>query len=244
MGSRGVCPDCRRPGERGPADDTDSALPLVTRLRVARAISPDAPWGRRHRIEQVECLVLGEAARVKPMPSRGRSLRPSWPSLARRKPRFAILSALGFLRRSTGMGLPLAESSADREGPRLGVYHRGLRFRGETGSRGWKPKEPGDFAELTRKRGRRSAKYPSDGGFHPRRSTRSSGGADAASNMPGAAWPDGSNTGLLPAGRPRSRRRRRRPAACSPGRGRRPRRPRCGSRPRPSPGGGRRPRRA
>ena len=71
-----------------------SPMPCVWRLGAAYAISPDA-----ERASKVQ-------ARGRPCRLAGRSLSASCLQLARRKPRFAILAALGFLRRSIGMGDP------------------------------------------------------------------------------------------------------------------------------------------
>jgi len=68
--------------------------PRARGLGAAHASSPAAPAASCVRARG--CLT----------PSPGRSLRPSWPPLARCWPRFGILPALGHQRRLRGTGNP------------------------------------------------------------------------------------------------------------------------------------------
>jgi hypothetical protein len=65
----------------------------VRRPRASSSVVPRLGGGKR-----------AQTRRSCPHHLTGRSLRPSRPSLTRRKPRFAFVAPLGFLRRSTGTG--------------------------------------------------------------------------------------------------------------------------------------------
>ena len=107
-------------------------------------------------VEATSCGARGCPCRLA-----GRSLQASCLPLARCCPRFGILPALGQPRRSIGTGNPSMPSGLDSGSRirriRLNKRREPTRARtrpagGAARSRGWKPKEPGDFAQLTWKR--------------------------------------------------------------------------------------------
>ena len=98
------------PGSPVPSRRTPAG-PLASGRGVAHALSLDACGASCVRARDCPCHLAG------------RSLRASCPPVARRKPRFAILAALGFLRRSIGTGNPSQSIAGRSRGPMV----RGIR---------------------------------------------------------------------------------------------------------------------